>query len=229
MREMADRGSSDKRRKIRVRTPFLRKVVADVRENARRLAALDDAADGDGDAPDLTFSAVEEAGARDGQGSQRAESLTEDAVRARADVATTEGDSERRAETARQPPTSREIAAQDTEADSGRISGARSRKASRKRRVASRPLVTGSGDSLQEPKAKPYVSIAELAQLTPWTEQAIRTMISRGIFVEGKHYYHVGRRAVFKWKEVCDFIHDGLPASAEVEAPVPHYRDKRKR
>lgn len=53
-------------------------------------------------------------------------------------------------------------------------------------------------------------------------------MISPGVFIEGKHYYHVGRRPVFKWKEVCDFIHDGLPAAAEIEAPVPHYRDKRK-
>lgn len=224
--QMADGGSSNKRRNIRVRTPFLRKLVADVRENARRLAALD-AADGDGEPPD-TFGTVGDEGAPDRQESQDAASLKEEAAGDRDAIATRDGESDRVSGTPGQPLPSEEVPRPDAEADNGRERSAPSRRTSRKRRAAGRPFLAENGDAPQEPRTKPYVSIAELAQLTPWTEQAIRTMISRGIFVEGKHYYHVGRRAVFKWKEVCDFIHDGLPASAEIESPVPHYRDRRK-
>ena len=46
----------------------------------------------------------------------------------------------------------------------------------------------------------------DLAQLTPWSGQAIRTMISRGIFREGVHYFHVRRRPVFKWEAIVAFI-----------------------
>jgi hypothetical protein len=53
---------------------------------------------------------------------------------------------------------------------------------------------------------KPYLSIRELSELTPWTEQAIRTMMAKGIFREGDHFFHVGRRPVFKWEAVVDFI-----------------------
>lgn len=104
----------------------------------------------------------------------------------------------------------------------------RPKKPSVQKQMAEEP-VADDGRVADAAAPKPYVSIAELAKLTPWTQQAIRTMISRGVFVEGKHYYHVGRRPVFKWREVCHFIHDGLPAPAESEAPIPHYRDKRKR
>jgi hypothetical protein len=53
---------------------------------------------------------------------------------------------------------------------------------------------------------KPYVSIRELSALTPWTAQAIRTMISRGILREGEQFFHVGRRPVFKWEAIVQFI-----------------------
>lgn len=53
---------------------------------------------------------------------------------------------------------------------------------------------------------KPYVSIRDLSLLTPWTEQAIRTMISKGTFQAGRHYFHVGRRPMFRWDRVVDFI-----------------------
>jgi len=69
---------------------------------------------------------------------------------------------------------------------------------------------------------KPYLSIAELAALTPWTEQAIRTMISRGVLREGEHYFHVGRRPVFKWQAVVAFIEQRRPRPER----VPHYRDQ---
>jgi hypothetical protein len=53
---------------------------------------------------------------------------------------------------------------------------------------------------------KPYVSTRELSALTPWTEQAIRTMISKGILRESEHFFHVGRRPVFKWEAIVGFI-----------------------
>jgi hypothetical protein len=53
---------------------------------------------------------------------------------------------------------------------------------------------------------KPYLSIRDLAACTPWTEQAIRTMMSKGIFCEGEHFFHVGRKPIFKWEAIVFFI-----------------------
>jgi len=53
---------------------------------------------------------------------------------------------------------------------------------------------------------KPYVSIRELSALTPWTEQAIRTMMAKGILRESEHFFHVGRRPIFKWAAIVGFI-----------------------
>ncbi len=78
------------------------------------------------------------------------------------------------------------------------------------------------------PAPKPYLSIAELAQLTPWTDQAIRTMISRGVFREGEHYFYVGRRPVFKWAAVVGFIEKRALKQAGESDRVPHYREQMK-
>lgn len=64
----------------------------------------------------------------------------------------------------------------------------------------------GAQRSMGSVAPKPYLSIAELAQVTPWTNQAIRTMISRGIFRRGVHYFAVRRRPVFKWSAIVAFI-----------------------
>jgi hypothetical protein len=53
---------------------------------------------------------------------------------------------------------------------------------------------------------KPYLSIRELSALTPWTEQAIRTMMAKGVLREGEHFFHVGRRTVLKWDAIVGFI-----------------------
>jgi len=39
---------------------------------------------------------------------------------------------------------------------------------------------------------KPYVSIRELSGLTPWTEQAIRTMMAKSVLREGEHFFTWG-------------------------------------
>ena len=69
---------------------------------------------------------------------------------------------------------------------------------------------------------KPYLSIAELAQLTPWTDQAIRTMLSKGKLQEGLHFFYVGRRPIFKWAAIVAFIE-----RTEKTDFVPHYRDQK--
>lgn len=87
--------------------------------------------------------------------------------------------------------------------------------------------VTASPDSssrplpVDAPVCKPYLSISELAKLTPWTDQAIRTMISRGTLKPGEHFFYVGRRPVFKWAAVVAFIERRSPPDR-----VPHYREQ---
>jgi hypothetical protein len=67
-----------------------------------------------------------------------------------------------------------------------------------------------AGQSIAGPsRPKPYLSIRDLAGFTPWTEQAIRTMMAKGIFCEGEHFFHVGRRPIFKWEAVVLFIERG--------------------
>lgn len=85
------------------------------------------------------------------------------------------------------------------------------------------PEPTGGVAPVDAPALKPYLSIAELAQLTPWTDQAIRTMISRGVFREREHFFYVGRRPVFKWTAIVGFIEQGPPRDR-----VPHRRDQLK-
>ena len=58
-------------------------------------------------------------------------------------------------------------------------------------------------------RPKPYLSIRELSSLTPWTEQAIRTMMAKGVLREGEHFFHVGRRTVLKWEAIVGFIERG--------------------
>jgi len=61
----------------------------------------------------------------------------------------------------------------------------------------------------EPPHPKPYLSIRELSALTPWTEQAIRTMMAKGVLREGRHFFHVGRRTVLKWDAIVIFIERG--------------------
>ncbi len=83
------------------------------------------------------------------------------------------------------------------------------------------PAHTNQPFPVDAPICKPYLSISELATLTPWTDQAIRTMISRGTLKPGEHFFYVGRRPVFKWEAVVSFIE-------RRSAPdrVPHYREQ---
>jgi hypothetical protein len=72
-------------------------------------------------------------------------------------------------------------------------------------------------------RPKPYLSIRELSELTPWTEQAIRTMMTKGLLREGDHFFHVGRRPVFKWDAIVSFIEC---RNVQESQPLPHFRDR---
>jgi hypothetical protein len=54
--------------------------------------------------------------------------------------------------------------------------------------------------------AKPYLSASELSELTPWTEDAIKHLMRKGILQRGVHWFHFGRRIVFKWSAVVGLI-----------------------
>ena len=57
-----------------------------------------------------------------------------------------------------------------------------------------------------------YLHIDQLAELTPWTPAAIRTMMARGVFKLGVHYFkpHGPRsRPVFRWAAIVELIEGG--------------------
>jgi len=57
-----------------------------------------------------------------------------------------------------------------------------------------------------------YLYTEHLAEVTPWTPSAIRTMITRGVFKDGVHYFKPrGRngRPIFKWAAVVELIEEG--------------------
>ncbi|MCK6553887.1 hypothetical protein L6Q96_04790 [Candidatus Binatia bacterium] len=66
-----------------------------------------------------------------------------------------------------------------------------------------------------------YLYIEQLAACTPWTPDAIRTMMARGAFKLGVHYFKPhgpGGRPIFSWDAVVRYIHgdDERPAGDEV-------------
>lgn len=73
-------------------------------------------------------------------------------------------------------------------------------------------------------RPNPDLSIRELSALTPWTEQALRTMTAKGALKEGEHFFHLGRLTVPKWDAIVGFIERG----EREEAPtIPLKRRRR--
>ncbi len=65
-----------------------------------------------------------------------------------------------------------------------------------------------------------YLYIEHLDGLTPWTREAIETMVRRGVFRRGVHYFQPGGRRgriIFKWSKVVEFIEQAIAAA---DAPV---------
>jgi hypothetical protein len=60
-----------------------------------------------------------------------------------------------------------------------------------------------------------------LAEVTPWTPDAIRTMIARGVFKLGVHYYKPhgpASRPIFSWQAVMNYIEGTEPQSENGDA-----------
>jgi hypothetical protein len=61
-----------------------------------------------------------------------------------------------------------------------------------------------------------YLYIEQLAALTPWSEDAIRTMIARGTFKLGVHYFKphgANGRPIFSWEAIVEYIEGGTAAA----------------
>jgi hypothetical protein len=76
------------------------------------------------------------------------------------------------------------------------------------------------GETPSEPR--PYVSSAQLAQLTPWTPEAIDKLVARGQLVQGVHWFQpAGPRStrVFKWDAICAYIEGRDTRDAKAAEP----------
>jgi hypothetical protein len=65
-----------------------------------------------------------------------------------------------------------------------------------------------------------YLSVEQLAAITPWSEEAIRRMVSRGVLKKGVHYFQpLGARSrlVFKWSAIVQLI-EGAPEAQHLAA-----------
>ena len=54
-----------------------------------------------------------------------------------------------------------------------------------------------------------YLSVAQLAELVPWSEAAIRTLMARGKLRQDEHYFKPfgrGSHPIFKWSAVKQLI-----------------------
>jgi hypothetical protein len=77
-------------------------------------------------------------------------------------------------------------------------------------------------------RPKPYMYGEELAEVTPWSVDAIEKMVARGVLRRGVHWFQPGGRRVFKWKAIVELIEGGEgdfeKASTAVATRVPARR-----
>lgn len=74
-------------------------------------------------------------------------------------------------------------------------------------------------------RPKPYMYGDELAEVTPWSVDAIEKMVARGVLRRGVHWFQPGGRRVFKWKAIVELIEgDFEKASTAAATRVPARR-----
>lgn len=81
---------------------------------------------------------------------------------------------------------------------------------------------TNTGVEEESANRREYLSVAQLAALTPWSEAAIRTLMVRGKFREGEHFYRPfgrGSHPIFKWTAVKQLI-EGAKSCATPDGTV---------
>ena len=79
------------------------------------------------------------------------------------------------------------------------------------------------GGTPLESRPRPYLYIEQLAACTPWSTDAIRTMIARGTFKLGVHYFKPhgpNGRPIFSWDAIVRYI-EGDEAVAEAGDGIP--------
>lgn len=75
----------------------------------------------------------------------------------------------------------------------------------------------------QPERGRAYLYIEQLAACTPWSPEAIRTMIARGAFKQGVHYFKPhgpSGRPIFSWEAIVSYI-EGDGAVGEVGESIP--------
>ena len=68
-----------------------------------------------------------------------------------------------------------------------------------------------------------YLYIEQLAERTPWTPDAIRTMMARGTFKLGVHYFKPhgpNGRPIFSWDAIVKYI-EGIGEGEETGETIP--------
>lgn len=82
------------------------------------------------------------------------------------------------------------------------------------------PVEPAAGPAPAGLNRREYLSVAQLAELTPWSPQAIRTLVSRGRLRQGEHYFKpLGTRLIFKWSAIQQFI-EGTNSCATTEGRI---------
>jgi hypothetical protein len=79
----------------------------------------------------------------------------------------------------------------------------------RRRDLLGAALPTSLTQEVPGPSRREYLSAAQLAEVTPWTVDAIEKMIRRGILKENRHYFRpFGHRTqrIFKWHAIVTLI-----------------------
>ena len=78
---------------------------------------------------------------------------------------------------------------------------------------------------------RPYLSIEQLAELTPWSVGAIDRMVRRGILLPNIHYFQSTERGkrTFKWSAIVEFIEGNPNLHVEQADEVPAPRSRRRR
>jgi hypothetical protein len=76
---------------------------------------------------------------------------------------------------------------------------------------------------LAAPPPRPYLNAQQLAEVTPWSVNAIEKMVSRGVFKLGVHYFQPGghrTQLIFKWSAIIEFVEGLSETSKASPAPV---------
>lgn len=75
----------------------------------------------------------------------------------------------------------------------------------------------------QQDNVRKYLYIEQLAACAPWSPDAIRTMIARGTFKLGVHYFKPhgpNGRPIFSWDAIVSYIESGN-AAARSDGAIP--------